>query len=61
MICKIIIRKLIEWLVQNAVPASEEERSVTITPLTVINGETGDRLAKFPLEVDIKDPNFLNI
>ncbi|KAM3175999.1 hypothetical protein ACTXT7_007392 [Hymenolepis weldensis] len=61
MICKNIIRKLIEWLVQNAVPASEEERSVTITPLTVVNEETGDRLAKFPLEVDIKDPNFLNI
>lgn len=60
MVCKNIIRKLIEWLVQNAVPACEGERSVTITPLAVVNGETGDRLAKFPLEVDIMDPDFLN-
>nr|CDS27618.2 hypothetical transcript [Hymenolepis microstoma] len=60
MVCKNIIRKLIEWLVQNAVPVCEGERSVTITPLAVVNAEMGDRIAKFPLEMDIMDPCFLN-
>ncbi|VDN98197.1 unnamed protein product [Rodentolepis nana] len=60
MVCKNIMRKLIEWLVQNAVPVGEGERAVTITPLAVVDDATGDRLAKFPLEVDIMDPDFLN-
>ncbi|KAM7537229.1 hypothetical protein Aperf_G00000079650 [Anoplocephala perfoliata] len=63
-ICKTIIRALIGWLVQYTLPGTGEEVSpklVTITPLTVVNGETGDRFARFPTEADLNEPDFLNV
>lgn len=60
-----MIRALIGWLVQYAIPEEVGEevspKPVAITPLTVVNGETGDRFARFPTEMDLSEPDFFNV